>query len=509
MGWGDTSTAGDPGEQSAADASQSASVDSATAGSNAGSIGGGGGNDGNVTGTMDPGQMQGAGLNAGYGFAAQDAYNTAHGITATNPYGKQGFFSRVFGIDPQNIDYSQNMDLSTRLSIANNQFSKYANPTNTPGQLGYNPDFAPAPPGQLRAGVQKAGFQTVYGPVMEQARLQSLPEMAARGLAGLFGGLPGMALGQIGTKEYGLPGQPGFDSFDPNNPRAGGGILGAMFGGVNPTQAAEKAAQAVDSLRSRFSPNLGPTTNAGIGSLTPASYETRADIRNRVAPTSPQLGSVFEVDGRSFIAGKNGPIELSGVSLPNFRSENPAEATIDKGQGRILGVEDYLQSQFAAPANQFSTLTSKMNEGLSDARSGALSGIQNTGLLGENPKAPGFRALEDSIRSIINKENLPDNQNMYGPGMPDLSPGELNGILAPYDMELGRGPATANQYAQVDYSNLNNVGGNLYQAGQQKNAFDSLLETFGMKETSRRPSGQIYSPAGNNKSFFEYLGLGQ
>jgi hypothetical protein len=71
------------------------------------------------------------------------------------------------------------------------------------------------------------------------------------------------------------------------------------------------------------------------------------------------------------------------------------------------------------------------------------------------------------------------------------------------------GPATANQYAQVDYSNLSNVGGNMYQAGQQKSAFDSFLETFGMKEVGRRPSGQIYSPAGKNKSFFDYLGLGQ
>ena len=54
---------------------------------------------------------------------------------------------------------------------------------------------------------------------MEQAREQSIGEMTARGLAGLFGGLPGLALGQIGTKEYGLPGQPGFEDFDPNNPR--------------------------------------------------------------------------------------------------------------------------------------------------------------------------------------------------------------------------------------------------------------------------------------------------
>jgi len=279
----------------------------------------------------------------------QNRFNQMRGITATNPFGKNNIFSKYLGIDPKNIDYSQNIPLNTRLSIANNQFSNFVNPQNRRGMPGYNPAYATAEEGKLRAGVQSDGYMTAYGPVMGQAREQSIGEMIARGAMGLFGGLPGLALGQIGTTEYGLPGQPGFDSFDPNNPRAGGGILGAaMLGGLNTSQAADKAAQAVDSLRARFSPTLAPTTNAGIGSLTPASYETRADIRNRVTPTSP-------------------PVE---------------------------------------------------------------SGIQVAGLFGENPKAPGFRALEENIKSIINKENLPDNQNMYGPETPDL-----NDILNMYGME--------------------------------------------------------------------------
>jgi len=361
----------------------------------------------------------------------QGLFNTQRGITASNPYGKEGFFSRVLGIDPSKIDYSGNMDLNTRMGIARNQFSKYMNPQNVKGQIGYNDAYDTAEKGKLRAGVQDAGYQTVYGPVMEQARKQGIGEMLARGAMGLFGGLPGLALGQIGTQEYGLPGVDGFDSFNPNNPRAGGGILGSMMlGGLNTSQAAAQAAQAVDTLRARFSPNLAPTTNAGIGSLTPANYETRADIRNRVTPTAPAMGSVFEVDGRSFIAGKNGPIELSGVSLPNFRSSRPTEATIDKGQGQILGVQDYFQNQFAAPANQSETLTDKMNLGLRDSRLGTPSGIQNTGLFGENPKAAGFQTIGEMIQSVINEENLPDNQNMYGSGVPDL-----NDILNMYGME--------------------------------------------------------------------------
>ncbi len=240
-------------------------------------------------------------------------FNTQRGITASNPFGKEGFFSRVLGIDPSKIDYSANMDLNTRMSIASNQFSKYMNPQNVKGQIGYNDAYDTAEKGKLRAGVQDAGYQTVYGPVMEQARKQGTGEMLARGAMGLFGGLPGTILGQIGTQEYGLPGVDGFDSFNPNNPRAGGGILGAFTGGVNPSQAADKAAQAVDSLRARFFPALAPTTNAGIGSLTPASYETRADIRNRLSSTNPTSA------GASIPSSNAGFSRVTRETLPDGR----------------------------------------------------------------------------------------------------------------------------------------------------------------------------------------------
>ena len=168
---------------------------------------------------------------------AQETFNRSRGITSTNPFGNDNIFTKYLGIDPKNIDYSNNISSSNRISIANNQFSKFMNPQNKPGMVGYNPNFPTADEGQLRSGVQSAGYKTQFGDVMGQARQQSTGEMTARGLAGLFGGLPGFALGQIGTQEYGLPGQPGFDRFDPNNPRPGGGLLGQFLGGLNPTQA--------------------------------------------------------------------------------------------------------------------------------------------------------------------------------------------------------------------------------------------------------------------------------
>ena len=372
------------------------------------------------------GQQQYGGPN-NLGGSTQDhvqaSFNAKNQISSKNPYGKDGFFSRVLGIDPNSIDYSNNMDLSTRLSIANNQFSKFANPQNTPGQLGYNPQYASAPAGQLRSGVQKEGYKTAYGPVMGQAREQSIGEMLARGAMGLFGGLPGLALGQIGTTEYGLPAQagyqglPGFDSFDPNNPRAGGGILGTMLGGLNTSQAAAQAAQAVDTLRARFSPTLAPTTNAGIASLTPASYETRADIRNRLSSTSPTMVSAPS-------SSLNAPPQYD-VKVPSSLSEKSLPE-------KRAAIEEMIRNNYGAiPAElQKTPVSPGYSSGITKSSLSPTAGERLAGLFGENPKAPGFRALEENIKSIINKENLPDNQNMYGPETPDL-----NDIVNMYGME--------------------------------------------------------------------------
>lgn len=272
---------------------------------------GGGGGDNDYTPRpavdMSPGRMQAmygnnplaiqlAGIN-------QQKFNQARGITSLNPYGKDGFFSRFLGIDPKNVDYSNIMDLRTRGSIANNQYSKFMNPQNLPTLPGYNRDFPTAEKGQLRSGVQKAGYETAFGPVMEQAREQSIGEMAARGAFGLLGGLPGLALGQIGTKEYGLPGRPGFEDFDPNNPRPGGGILGQIFGGVNPTQAAQKAAELKQSIIDEFTtPNLpGPVATSSGASPDLAGFE------QRFGNTHPLSGeTTVKPSGSSIVDGKTG-----------------------------------------------------------------------------------------------------------------------------------------------------------------------------------------------------------
>lgn len=181
-------------------------------------------------------------------------FNATKGITSDNPYGEDGFFSRVLGIDPSKISYAGNFspnaakDLAIRQGIASNQFDKFANPMRDLGQG----------PGNLRPGVQQAGYQTALGPVMEQYREQPMSEMLARGAFSLLGGgLPGMALSQIGTKEYGIEGTPGFD---PDNPRGASGLLGEIgrvfTGGLDPSSVAAEAAQGVQAVQDFFSPDV-------------------------------------------------------------------------------------------------------------------------------------------------------------------------------------------------------------------------------------------------------------
>lgn len=217
----------------------------------------------------------------------KDTFNAVNQITETNPYGKQGFFSRVFGIDPKNIDYSGIMSLGQRQAIAENQFSKFANPQNIPGQIGYNPSFPTAESGTLRSGAQQEGFMTRFGPVMSQRREQGAGEMLARGAAGLFGGpFMGAALSQMGTQEYGLPGQPGFEDFDPENPRGPQGFLGsaasALTGGVDPTQAASQAATGFEAMQDFFTPE----TPAAVNQVAPA---TTTQIQEGPKPAVPNM----------------------------------------------------------------------------------------------------------------------------------------------------------------------------------------------------------------------------
>jgi hypothetical protein len=201
---------------------------------------------------------------------SRDQYNRNKQITETNPYGEDGFFSRVLGIDPSKISYAGNFstnpsqDLAIRQGIANNQFDKFTNPMRDLGQR----------PGTVRPGLS-AGDMTAFGPVQSQYKQQTPQEMAARFGAGVLGGpLFGGILSQLGTKENVIAGlSPGFD---PNNPRGPQGMLGkiasTLSGGLDPTQATARAAAGIQSLRDRFAPS---TPTPGVMPVSPPDRPAR------------------------------------------------------------------------------------------------------------------------------------------------------------------------------------------------------------------------------------------
>lgn len=96
----------------------------------------------------------------------KQTYDVTGGITATNPFGHQGFFSRVFGIDPKNIDYTGIYDTSQNnpFIAAGGKYGLYANPTNQPGMVGYRPDTPQPDPGMVREGLQSGIFSNAGQP---------------------------------------------------------------------------------------------------------------------------------------------------------------------------------------------------------------------------------------------------------------------------------------------------------------------------------------------------------
>jgi hypothetical protein len=164
------------------------------------------------------------------------------GITPTNPYGYAGFFSSTFGIDPEDIDYTNIFDgnQSTMNYIAQKNVDVYSNPNNTPGLPGFDKD---QPANQPRSGIQR-GFGSLFNPVGQQTAfgqiaaqrpndpMGSLAMGAFSNLAGLS--LPGIMAQAIGRDTYAAKGTPGYDAtIDPaspsfTGPSSMGGVVDAL-----------------------------------------------------------------------------------------------------------------------------------------------------------------------------------------------------------------------------------------------------------------------------------------
>ena len=158
---------------------------------------------------------------------SQASFNETMGITALNPFGKDNFFTRAFGIDPRSLDYSgMGIDLGGTADLA---YDRYLNPLieNKDGTF------------SLRSGLS-AGERTVLGNIVEVDRRMGPGEQAARTAFGLATPI-GMFASALGTTEKGiapnrmLPGGLNYDpALDPNSPQYAGpqSILGKAASGL-------------------------------------------------------------------------------------------------------------------------------------------------------------------------------------------------------------------------------------------------------------------------------------
>ena len=214
---------------------------------------------------------------------AQQSYNMANAITLDNPYGNKGFFTRVFGIPANKISYSNIMSANTRAQIANNQFSKFANPTNQPGKIGYNPAFETAKPGFLRRGVQKAGFNTALGPVQEFATKRSPTDMLAIAGIGALNPVLGILTEALTDTTYGLPGLAPPDAAPPGEPQT---FMGQAFQAGK--QAISDAYAAARETLGALADRLTPEQAEVVANATP---EQKAQIQQDFGVSPPSIAA--------------------------------------------------------------------------------------------------------------------------------------------------------------------------------------------------------------------------
>ena len=134
-----------------------------------------------------------AGLDTGTGYMTRQEFENVAGMTDTNPYGRDGFFSRVFGVDPDKIDYTSTLGPRGIENVKRQAYDRFLNPFAQVDAFGRPTMGANAALGITRSGVQP-GDLTIYGPAVQSQR---------EGIAGLF---ENTMLGSLMPKQARIPG---------------------------------------------------------------------------------------------------------------------------------------------------------------------------------------------------------------------------------------------------------------------------------------------------------------
>ena len=129
----------------------------------------------------------------GTGYMNFNEFKAVRGMTDTNPYGNDGFFSRVLGIDPRKIDYTSNLGQQGIANISRVAYDRFLNPFAKVSSVTGRPVGGDAATGTPRYGISP-GEQTIAGIAREVPRtgldalVSGIPFIG--GVASMFGNRP-------------------------------------------------------------------------------------------------------------------------------------------------------------------------------------------------------------------------------------------------------------------------------------------------------------------------------
>lgn len=127
------------------------------------------------------------------GYMNFNEFRAVKGMTNTNPYGNDGFFSRVLGIDPRKIDYTSNLGQQGIANISRVAYDRFLNPFAKVSSVTGRPVGGDAATGTPRYGISP-GEQTIAGIAREVPRtgldalVSGIPFLG--GVASMFGNRP-------------------------------------------------------------------------------------------------------------------------------------------------------------------------------------------------------------------------------------------------------------------------------------------------------------------------------
>ncbi len=281
----------------------------------------------------------------------------------TNPYGNEGFFSRVLGIDPSSISYNNLLGQGTLEGIASLNVDRYNNPYASTNVLNA-PVGGNQTAGTLRSGVS-AGDPTRFGEVRAQRQPMTGTEMTARGLASLFGGpMMGATLMSMRDDPVAIKDSQFYDpKLDPESELyEGSGMLGSLMapltGGVTASDVSSYVSPMMERVRDMFStgsdisdPNLSVDIGAarlGVDPMKtlPAFGSEREAYGDRLSK-DPAIGDQAFLDYElmspaQMLEASKGFMNPKGSEEydPNRRSITPTfkNPDFDRG-GRTMGLE--------------------------------------------------------------------------------------------------------------------------------------------------------------------------